>query len=152
MSRFLQIRNLMGLTQVEMAEALGCSPPNVSFLDRGQTITPATARRLIDAAAVIGLALTFEHLYGTEPLPARPKSTQPATLTTLDWRAVLADLAERGWSLMQLSARLGVRVNTLREMASGELPDPTYAVGCAVQELHRSGARAPAQRSAPCSA
>ena len=150
MSRFLDIRNLLALTQVEMAEAIGCSMSNVSFLDRGQTITPTIARRLVSAAAELGVELTFDHLYGTEPLP--PRAERGSQLKRVDWKGVLSDLSDRGWSQLQVSAHLGIRLSTLLELSSGQLTDPTHAVGAALTVLHASGARPAAKkRSAPCS-
>jgi transcriptional regulator with XRE-family HTH domain len=70
MSTFKEIRERLGATQHEMAEALGCTQGNVSLLDRGQTVLPATARKLIDFAASRGLGLTMDQVYGATPLPA----------------------------------------------------------------------------------
>lgn len=149
MSRFLEIRNLLALTQVEMAAAIGCSMANVSFLDRGQTITPTIGRRLVSAAAELGVELTFDHLYNGAPLP--PRADRGTQLQCVHWRGLLADLHDRGWSPLQVSAHLGVRLVTLLELASGELTDPTHAVGAALSDLHASGDRpAKKKRSAPC--
>ncbi len=70
MSRFLDIRRVLGLTQAEMGEILDCTQSNITFLDRGQTITPNVARKLIEGAAVLGVKLSFEQIYGAERLPA----------------------------------------------------------------------------------
>jgi transcriptional regulator with XRE-family HTH domain len=69
MSTFKAIRERLGVTQHEMADAIGCTQGNVSLLDRGQTVLPATALRVIDFAAGRGLALTMDHVYGVVPLP-----------------------------------------------------------------------------------
>lgn len=145
MSRFLEIRNLLALTQVEMAAAIGCSMANVSFLDRGQTITPTIGRRLVSAAAELGVELTFDHLYNGAALPQRVDRLR-ASHQLVDWRRLLSDLHDRGWSLLQISAHLGVRLVTLLELTSGELSDPAHAVGAALTGLHDSGAR-PAKKS-----
>jgi putative transcriptional regulator len=71
---FKSIRERLGATQHEMADALGCTQANVSLLDKGQTVLPATARKLIEFAAARGLALTMNHVYGEVPLPAPRKS------------------------------------------------------------------------------
>jgi transcriptional regulator with XRE-family HTH domain len=76
MSTFKEIRERLGATQHEMAEALGCTQGNVSLLDRGQTVLPATARKLIDFAASRGLGLTMDHVYGVTPLPAPKRRAQ----------------------------------------------------------------------------
>lgn len=149
MSRFLEIRYLLSLTQMEMAEALGCSMSNVSFLDRGQTITPTTGKRLIAAAAELGVELTFDHLYGHEPLPRLPP--RRPRLKRIDWRQVMADLDGRGWTKLQLSAQLGIRLCTLVELASGALEDPQHAVGASLSALHASGTCATgAKKGEPC--
>jgi transcriptional regulator with XRE-family HTH domain len=70
MSTFKEIRERLGATQHEMADALGCTQANVSLLDKGQTVLPATARKLIEFASGRGLALTMDHVYGVTPLPA----------------------------------------------------------------------------------
>lgn len=70
MSEFKTIRNRLDVSQDEMAEALGCSQGNVSLLDRGQTVQPAMAMRLIDFAAQRGLVISMDMIYGLQPLPA----------------------------------------------------------------------------------
>ena len=71
MNSFRRIREHLGLTQTQLGEAIGMSQGNVSFLERGQTVLPDVARRLIDHAASLGYALTFDHVYGDAPLPAK---------------------------------------------------------------------------------
>lgn len=146
MARFLDIRRILGLTQTEMAAALNCSQSNVSFLDRGQTITPDLARQLIDAAAALGVSLTFEHVYGTAQLPPPRRPLNSRFLTPHDWPRIGAELASRGWSLTALSGRFGVRVTTLAALFHGELDDPAHALGEALLELHASNAAPVAAR------
>jgi transcriptional regulator with XRE-family HTH domain len=95
MSRFLEIRNLLGMTQIEMAEVLGCVQSNVSFLDRGQTITPEVASRLVDAARALGLGLTFDHIYAT----GQPLRLHEAVARAITANASLAMEFVTGWSL-----------------------------------------------------
>ena len=64
------IRERLRVTQAELAEAMGCSQSNVSFYERGQTVPPDAARALIEFAAARGLALSFDHIYGSAALPA----------------------------------------------------------------------------------
>jgi putative transcriptional regulator len=64
MSEFKAIRERLGVTQDEMAEALGCSQGNVSLLDKGQTVMPDTAKKLIAFAHRRGVEITYEDIYG----------------------------------------------------------------------------------------
>lgn len=73
MSTFKGIRERLGVTQEEMAEALSCSQGNVSLLDRGQTVLPETAKKLIAFAATRGVTLTYEDVYGPVRLPKAAK-------------------------------------------------------------------------------
>jgi putative transcriptional regulator len=68
------IRQRLGVTQAEVAEALGVTQGNVSFIERGQEIQPEAARRLIAMARDRGLAIGMDHVYGLIELP----QTQPA--------------------------------------------------------------------------
>jgi len=135
MSRFLEIRRLLGLTQEEMAEVLGCTPSNVSFLDRGQTVTQGVADKLIDAGHALGQQLGFDHIYGRAPLPAR--KADPKRHAGTDWREVLEQLREAGLSHVQIAARCGTRVSVIRAMATAELEDPPHSVGESVLGIRR---------------
>ncbi len=139
MSRFLEIRTLLGMTQQEMAEVLGCVQSNVSFLDRGQTITPEVAGKLVEAGRALGVALTFDHIYGHGQLPAGRSRTAASEPAPKPWAELLADLAARGWTLVQISARIGVRVATVRALALGEVADAPHAIGELLLQLHASG-------------
>lgn len=72
MSRFKAIRELIGASHAELSRALEMSSPNVSYMDRGQTVMPGTATKLIAYAATKGVALSYDHIYGDEPLPPPP--------------------------------------------------------------------------------
>jgi transcriptional regulator with XRE-family HTH domain len=72
------IRRRLGVTQGELAEALGVSTTNVCFYERGQTVPPARAALLIAYAVSRGLALSFDHIYGSAPLPELQPINQPA--------------------------------------------------------------------------
>lgn len=63
MSTFKAIRDRLGVTQQEMADALGCTQGNVSLLDKGQTVQPAVAAKLIAFAASKGHELSFDDVY-----------------------------------------------------------------------------------------
>lgn len=139
MSRFLEIRNLLGLTQQEMSEVLGCVQSNVSFLDRGQTITPDVARKLIEAGHAMQVELSFECIYGNAPLPARP--TQRPEPRRQNWPELISELRERGWTLMQIAARIGCRVSHLRALETDDQADASHALGSALLKLHSSCAQ-----------
>jgi putative transcriptional regulator len=147
MSRFHQIRRLLGLSQIEMAEVLGCVQSNVSFLDRGQTITPDAAAKIIAAAKAMGVALSYDHVYGTAPLPL-PRAPRQQAGTGVDWREVLEALTDRGWTLVQIAAAIESRLSTVRALARGELNDAPHAVGCALLELQRRAQAQPAREPA----
>ncbi len=70
MHNLKSIRSRLGLTQQEVAEGLGCTQGNVGHYERGQTLPPDVARKLIDLAASRGLAIGFDHVYGNTSLPA----------------------------------------------------------------------------------
>lgn len=64
MSTIRSIRQRLGVTQSCLAEALEVSQSNVSFYERGQTVPPVVAARLIRFAATRDVALTYEDIYG----------------------------------------------------------------------------------------
>jgi putative transcriptional regulator len=68
-SIFKTIRERIGVRQGEMGLVLGCTPANVSLMDKGQTVRPETAKKLIVLAAQRGLHITLNHVYGVDPLP-----------------------------------------------------------------------------------
>lgn len=63
------IRSRLGMTQQEVAAALGCHQSNVSQYERGQSLPPEAGRQLIDLARSRGLAIDFNHVYGFAELP-----------------------------------------------------------------------------------
>lgn len=70
MSTFKAIRQCLGVTQAEISRGLGMSQGNISFLERGQTVTPETAKKLIEFAATLGVKLSYDQVYGAADLPA----------------------------------------------------------------------------------
>ena len=64
MNRIKTIRGQLGLTQAALAEALGCTQGNIFHYERGQTVPPEVAKKLIGFAAASGLVLTYEDVYG----------------------------------------------------------------------------------------
>lgn len=69
MNEVKAIRARLGVTQQAVADGIGCTQTNIGHYERGQTLPPDMARRLIDFAAHLGLALSFDHIYGNAPLP-----------------------------------------------------------------------------------
>lgn len=63
------IRRRLGLSQRQLAEALGRTQGNVAFYERGQTVPPAVAARLIEFARAQGLGVSYEHIYAGADLP-----------------------------------------------------------------------------------
>lgn len=66
------IRLRLGATQSEIAEALDVTQGNVSFYEKGQTIPPAQAEKLISFARSKGLPIGYDHVYGLAELPTQP--------------------------------------------------------------------------------
>lgn len=70
MNAIRSIRERLGLTQAGLAKALGKSQGNVHHYERGQTVPPAVAARLIGVAQAMGHAVTYDEIYavtsGTE--------------------------------------------------------------------------------------
>lgn len=63
------IRTLLGISQADMARALGCTQSNVSFYERrGQSMPIERSIRLIEYAKTRGVRLTAGQVYGLEPI------------------------------------------------------------------------------------
>lgn len=75
MSNIKAIRTRLGVTQTELAKGLGCTQGNVGHYERGQGVPPDVARRLIDFAATLGHAISFNDVYMPE-LAQVPASVQ----------------------------------------------------------------------------
>jgi putative transcriptional regulator len=63
MSNFKAIRERLGATQVEIAEALGCTQGNIAHYENGQRVPPDAAARLIRFARKRGHKLSFDEIY-----------------------------------------------------------------------------------------
>lgn len=64
MNTIKAIRERLGLTQSALAEGIGCTQGNVVHYERGQTVPPEAAKRLIAFAATKGVVVTYEDIYG----------------------------------------------------------------------------------------
>jgi putative transcriptional regulator len=71
MSQIKAIRDLLDLTQTQLADGIGCTQGNIGHYERGQqVIPPDRAATLIEFSATHGLHLTLDQVYGLKPLPA----------------------------------------------------------------------------------
>lgn len=69
MSTIKAIRDRLELTQAALAEALGCTQGNVGHYERGQTVPPDVAKKLIAFASLRGHRVTYDDIYGSpEPI------------------------------------------------------------------------------------
>ena len=109
MSNFKSIRERLGVTQLVLAAGMGCTQGNVSFYEKGQTIPPDAAKRLIEFSATLGHTITFNDIYGEEmaaPLRATakaPNADRPLTTNPL-MQAELDKAAEAGLVLLPKKA------------------------------------------------
>ena len=65
-----RIRTQLGLTQVALAQGIGCTQGNVGhYENKSQSVPPNVAKRLIAFAAPLGLVLTYDDIYKEHELP-----------------------------------------------------------------------------------
>jgi putative transcriptional regulator len=64
MNRISHIRAQLAVTQKALADVLQVSQGNVSHYERGQSMPPEVAKRLITFAAERGHSLSFDDIYG----------------------------------------------------------------------------------------
>jgi len=77
MNNIFRIRQLLGLSQKAFGGAIGVSQGNVSHYEHGQDVPAVVARRIIDAAAQLGVHLGFDDIY----LPASDPPSRPRPLS-----------------------------------------------------------------------
>lgn len=83
MNHVKEIRLTLGLSQQALGRGIGCTQGNIFHYERGQTLPPDMAKRVIDFAASRGLPLTMGQIYGLEPLPEKtPEQPAPVSPTT----------------------------------------------------------------------
>lgn len=84
MNAIRPIRERLKMTQQALASELGCTQGNVGHYERGQTLPPDVAKRLIDVARKHGLRIGFDHVYGAVGLPAASagRRAKPQTSTS----------------------------------------------------------------------
>ena len=78
MNNLKSVRKWLNVTQGEIADGIGCTAGNVGHYERGQTLPPEMARKLITFATSKGLQIGFDHIYGAAELPERPDSEEKA--------------------------------------------------------------------------
>lgn len=76
MNTIKAIRERLGLTQSALADGIGCTQGNVVHYERGQTVPPEAAKRLIAFAATKAVVVTYEDIYGV-PESQLDKAPQP---------------------------------------------------------------------------
>ena len=81
MSTIKSIRTKLGVTQAALAEGIGCTQANVGHYEKGQTIPPDMAGKVIDFARGRGLVVTYNDIYTPEPTQATAQQGQAATQT-----------------------------------------------------------------------
>jgi putative transcriptional regulator len=82
MSNIKAIRDRLKLTQSALAHGIGCTQGNVGhYENKGQTMPPDMARRLIEFASAQGLVITFNDIYMFELVQARAGQAQAAIET-----------------------------------------------------------------------
>lgn len=69
MNAIKDIRTRLSLTQSGLAAALEMTQGNVALYERGQTVPPKVAIRLIEVAMGHGLTISLDHVYGIKSLP-----------------------------------------------------------------------------------
>jgi transcriptional regulator with XRE-family HTH domain len=68
MNPIQRIRQRLGMTQVDLAKALGKSQSNISHYERGrQKVPPAVAHALVAVAKTRGKRVTLSQIYGPTP-------------------------------------------------------------------------------------
>lgn len=69
MNAIKDIRTGLSMTQSELARALDMTQGNVALYERGQTVPPKVAIRLMEFSRDKGLLISLNHVYGLESLP-----------------------------------------------------------------------------------
>jgi len=72
MNAIADIRARLRVTQAALATGIGVTQGNVSHYERGQTVPPDVARRLIAFAAGLGHVITFDDIYRPAQIDSVP--------------------------------------------------------------------------------
>lgn len=77
MNPIKSIRTRLGVTQAILADGIGCTQGNIGhYENKGQTIPPDVAKRLIAFASERGLPLTYDEIYGQAPANTEQAATE----------------------------------------------------------------------------
>lgn len=57
----------------------------------------------------------------------------------MDWKKLLSDLRERGWTQQLLANQVGASQSAISDLNSGKTKDPSHSLGSVLQQLHASG-------------
>ena len=79
MNSISNIRARLKVTQQALADALQVSQGNISHYERGQSVPPEVAKRLIAFAGKRGQVLTFDDIYGKPELASTPNPQRTTT-------------------------------------------------------------------------
>ena len=60
------IRERLGVTQQQLADGIGCTQGNIGHYERGQSLPPDMAAKLIAFAKDKGVKLSFNDIYRVE--------------------------------------------------------------------------------------
>jgi len=74
MHNLKRIRERLRVTQQVLADGIGCTQGNIGHYERGQTVPPSVAAKLIAFAAERGLPIGYDHIYGAAQLPELPSA------------------------------------------------------------------------------
>ncbi|HEY5800919.1 MAG TPA: helix-turn-helix transcriptional regulator [Burkholderiaceae bacterium] len=80
MNTFRAIRDRLELTQQAMGDALGMTQGNISFYEKGQTVPPDVAKKVVTLAASLGHEITLDDVYA-EPQPAKKRTRDQRAVT-----------------------------------------------------------------------
>lgn len=73
------IRNRLGLSQIEFAYEIGVSQGNISHYEcQRQEVPPVVARRVIEVAREHGVVVMFDDIYAAEPTQQAQTNSEEA--------------------------------------------------------------------------
>ena len=67
----------------------------------------------------------------------------------MDWKTLLSQLRERGWTQSLIADRIGGSQATVSDLNKGKTVNPSYSIGSALIALHASGELPAEESSSP---